>query len=514
MIKIENESVNTEKVQSQYNTDKKNVEDFLNGKSPTFNYASLRRLVLSELSYNKAFKYQRICGFTRRQIQNITQSPEQYGNSIIKLSEFMMLKSGYYKRLVEYFINSAIINWIVDKEVKNEKFLKINKNTYRKNYLKYVNQVNKFKLDVCVRDIFYRLYVDDVCYAFVTEDDVQCSIFYIEPKYCQIERLVNGNVYEFSVNRSLMSDAYIETLPAQLQDLLEKSKSISLDNRVMIPYENSLCLKYHNEFTYLYPPFFGIIGDILNIEDYKELSKAKTEADAYKLLYFKIPTEDGKITMGDDLIIPFIQMASDIVPKGYGVIPAPMDLQLIESKSTVTDDKNKVDQAEDNYYSEAGISRAVISSASSGSELKLSMKVDSSDIYRLYHQIEVWMNLQMKLRGFIYDSYDFIYRILPTTIFDVDDYIDSQLKLAQASFPVKDEVMAAKGINPAKMIGATLHEQLFDDIYSSWKPMATSYTQSGDSNDEGGRPEMNDTEITETTEQQRANESNKTENRI
>ena len=103
MSKIENESVNTEKVQFQYNTDKKNIEDFLSGKSPTFNYASLRRLVLSELSYNKAFKYQRICGFTRRQIQNITQSPEQYGNSIIKLSEFMMLKSGYYKRFIRSF---------------------------------------------------------------------------------------------------------------------------------------------------------------------------------------------------------------------------------------------------------------------------------------------------------------------------------------------------------------------------------------------------------------------------
>lgn len=513
MIKIENESVNTE-IQKQFNVDKENIENFLNGKSSTFSFAALKRLALSELSYKKAFKYQRICGFTRNQIQNIVQSPEKYGDSIIKLSEFMMLKSGYYKRLVEYFINSAVINWTVDKEIKSSKFIKINANTYRTNYIKFVNQVNKFKLDINVRDIFHRLFVNDVCYAYITEDDIQCSIFYLDPRYCQIEKLVNGNVYEFSVNRSLMSAAYIETLPSQLQTLLEQSRTISLDNRVMIPYENSLCLKYHNEFTYLYPAFFGIIGDILSIEDYKELSKAKTEADAYKLLYFKIPTENGKITMGDELIVPFIEMSKSILPDSWGVVPAPMDATLIESKSTVTDDKNKVEQAEDNYYSEAGISRAVISSASSGSELKLSMKVDSSDIYRLYHQIEAWMSLQMKLRGFIYDNYDFVYRILPTTIFDIDDYVDGQLKLAQASFPVKDEVMAAKGVNPAKMIGATLHEQLFDDIYSAWKPMATSYTQSGNSSDEGGRPAKDVTEVTEKTEQQQENESNKTENRI
>lgn len=443
----------------------------------------------------------------------MVQYPERYGDSLIKLSEYMMQKSGYYKRLLEYFINMAVINWTVDTEIKSAKFFKVNKNTYRTNYVKYINQVNKFKFENKVRDIFYRLYVDDVCYGFVTEDDIECSIWFLDPKYCEIERLLNGNIYEFSINRSLIDSSYYKTLPYQLQELIENSKLTSADNRVMIPYENSFCIKYHNEFTYLYPPFLSIIGDILSIEDYKDLSKSKTEADAYKLLYFKIPTnDDGQISMGDEMITPWISMASDIVPQGYGIIPAPMDLQLIESKSTVNDDKNKVESAEDNYYSEAGVSRAVISSASSGSELKLSMKVDSSDIYRLYKQINSWMNLQMKLRGFIYDSYDFVYRILQTTIFDIDEYVDSRLKLAQASFPVKNEVMSAIGINPSKMLGATIHEQMFDDIYSNWKPMQTSYTQSSDSNDEGGRPI--EEEVTEGTEQQRSNESNKTENRI
>ena len=150
--------------------------------------------------------------------------------------------------------------------------------------------------------------------------------------------------------------------------------------------------------------------------------KAKSEADAYKLIYFKIPTNDeDQISMGDELISKFVEMACAILPERFGVIPSPMDLQLIESKSTISDDKNKVEQAVDNYYGEAGVSKALISSASSGSELKLSMKVDSSDIYRIYRQIEAWVDLQMKLRGHIYNDYQFVYRILSTTIFDVDE---------------------------------------------------------------------------------------------
>ena len=77
-----------------YQADKKNIEDFLEHKTATFNINSLRRLSLSELSYKGAFKYNRICGFTRNQILNMAQYPERYGNQIIRLSRYMYLKSG------------------------------------------------------------------------------------------------------------------------------------------------------------------------------------------------------------------------------------------------------------------------------------------------------------------------------------------------------------------------------------------------------------------------------------
>ena len=243
--------------------------------------------------------------------------------------------------------------------------------------------------------------------------------------------------------------------------------------------------------------------------------KAKTESDAYKLVFLKIPTnDDDQIAMGDEIITPFTEMVKSIVPETYGVVPSPMDLQLIESKSTASDDSNKVDDAVDNYYGEAGVSKALISSASSGSELKLSMKVDSSDIYRIYRQIESWMDLQMKLRGYIYEDYQFVYRILPTTIFDVDDYIDKQLKLAQASLPVKGTLLAATGVNTAKMLGNSFTEQMFkEDIFDQWEVLKTSYT-TGNDGSEGGRPMNDETNIANSTDTQRQNGSNDTDNRI
>lgn len=449
----------------------------------------------------------------------MAQYPERYGNQIIRLSRYMYLKSGYYKRLVDYFVNMAVVNWTVDFEPKTIKALSPDEKmakTIQSNYVKYVAQVNKFNLDNRITDIVRKMFIEDACFGFIVENDIETSLYILDSSYCEIKSLVNGCVYEYSVNRSLINNNDYDSLPTELQDILEKSKEVSPNNMVKIPYENSLCLKYHNDFTYLYPNFLGLILDILDIDDVKDLSKAKSEADAYKIVYFKIPTnDDDQISMGDEIITPFVQMARDILPSSFGVIPSPMDVQLLESKSTVTDDTNKIEQAVENYYGEAGVSKALISSASSGSELKLSMKVDSSDIYRIYRMIEAWIDLQMKLRGFIYKDYQFVYNILPTTIYDVDDYADRQLKFAQASVVNKGKLAASIGINTAKMLGNTVLENtILSDIFDMWIPLKSSYTSSSGSLNEGGRPEMDETEISEVTQNTHDNDGNDPDNRV
>ena len=485
-----------------------------------FNLYSLKRLALSELSYKGAFKNNKICGFTRRQILNIIQNPERYGSQIIRLSKYMYLKSGYYKRLVDYFVNMAVINWTVDLEPKtvkmfnpDEKLLK----QARTNYYKYVAQVNKFKLDNRITDIIRRMFLEDACFGYIVENDIETSIYFLDSSYCEIQKNIGGNVYGFAIDRSLVSNTAYDSLPPDLQKLLDDSKKISLNNMVEIPYENSLCLKYNNDFTYLYSPFLGLISEILSIDDFKDISKAKAESDAYKLIFMKIPTNDeGQMTMGDDLVIPFTSMCKEIVPERFGVVPSPMELQLIESKSTSNDDTNHVETAVENYYTEAGISKALISSASSGSELKSSIKVDSSDIYRIYRQIEAWVDLQMKLRGYIYADYQFVFNIMQTTIFDIGDFVDRELKLAQVSVPNKSRLLAANGINTAKLLGNSLLENnILGDVFDSWRPLSTSFTQSGsdDVTDQGGRPEKNEDDLTDAGIQTREDDENNKANR-
>ena len=76
----------------------------------------------------------------------MVQYPERYNLQIIRLSKYMYLKSGYYKRLIDYFANSAVLNWTIDTEIKQNKMFTINPKTFRKNYINYTAQVNKFKI--------------------------------------------------------------------------------------------------------------------------------------------------------------------------------------------------------------------------------------------------------------------------------------------------------------------------------------------------------------------------------
>lgn len=503
--------------QLSYEADKENIENFLSHKSETFDYYALKRLITTELAYNKAFSKTKICGLTRTQIVNMIEYPERYGSYIIRLSQYMVLKSGYYRRLIDYHANMAVLNWTIDLEVKNAGMYKVKPDTLRSNYYKVAAHMNKYRLDQSVTDIFRRLYTDDAVFGFISETDVDAPIFWLDPRYCVITKLVNGNVFEYAIDRSLLSASYYESLPHDLQQLLEQSAIVSKNNLVEVPYDKSFCIKYNSEFTYLYPVFFGLIADILLIEDMTALTKAKTEGDTYKLLYYKLPTKDGKMTMDDNLVTPFAQMGANSIPESWGFAVAPFDAEIIQGNQSSQDTTDKVERAIEHFYDDAGISKAILSSASSGSELKLSMKVDSSDIYKCYRKIEAWANLQLKLKGFIYPSYDLSINILKQTIFDIESDSGKYMKLTQASLSYRSYLYATNGVNTAKMLGSEyLEDVLLKEQFDRLQPLKTSYTQSGSSSDitdEGGRPTIDETELSDVSITQKDNGSGDVDNR-
>ena len=60
---MEQKNSTEQKLEELYQSDKKAFEDFVHSKTSTMDFASLRRLVISELSLKNTITPTRICGF-------------------------------------------------------------------------------------------------------------------------------------------------------------------------------------------------------------------------------------------------------------------------------------------------------------------------------------------------------------------------------------------------------------------------------------------------------------------
>ncbi len=77
------------------------------------------------------------------------------------------------------------------------------------------------------------------------------------------------------------------------------------------------------------------------------------------------------------------------------------------------------------------------------------------------------------------------------------------------------KLCSVSGISPAAMLGNTMAENIiFKDIFDSWSPLHSSYTESNNSSNEGGRPNKSETEISDITQNTHDNDGNDPDNRI
>ena len=497
----------------QKEQDEQIVNDFLDGKSQVFDYNAFTRLVLHELTFPKYDTT--FLGFRRCDILRMIEQPNTYANrrDILRLSDYMYLKSGYYKRLIDYFVNQTMFNYTIETNINNSKAY-ANPNAFQANYIKYAYMADKINLQKVGHDIFKRLYKNDVCFAFVEEDDFGLKYYFLDPMICEINSIADGTVFQYCINKRKLTKNQIQLFPEALRVLIDQDKSP--DGRVLVPMMNSLCLKYNTDFPFPYPPFLMMIADILLVDDFKDLAKTQSVNDAYKLLTMKIPTKDGQITLDAGLLKPFLQEVLNVVQNHIGVILTPFDTETEEFSSSNADNRDNVSNAISWAFKDVGVSEALMSGATSGSELKLSITNDSGDVFRLYRHIENWIDLQMKLRKmyFANNAYTFRYKLLDMTTFNQSEVQDQVLKQAQNGLPNKFTLGAVNGMSVCNVLGNSYVENtLFKEMFMEWTPLQTSYTQSSDSEDVG-RPTIDDGDLSPTGEAARDNDTNDSSNRV
>lgn len=210
--------------------------------------------------------------------------------------------------------------------------------------------------------------------------------------YCSIST-VEGNVpnvtFDFSYfdSRKSLLDYY----PAEFKtkyNIYQKNRTtrwIELDS------PTSWAIKCNSDILdYAIPPFAGILREIYEIEDYKQLRITKTALENYATVFMTLGIDkEGNWQMDLDKAKEFWRNLDSVLPDEIGSVLTPMPIDKISFEKSHTSDPNTVADAEEELFSAAGVSSLLFNNdKASANALALSIKADQAITYGIVKSIE------------------------------------------------------------------------------------------------------------------------------
>lgn len=456
-------------------------------------------------------------GFSKEDVHTYLGHPEKFEKELRRMVRYVYGMSAHFRRLIQYFVGLSDLSYIVEPYKTDPKTANIR--TTNINYRKVLNVLSSMNIKTQLPKILTVCLREDVYYGtlWITQDSI--TIQQLPSDYCAISS-IEGNVANVTFDFS-----YFDTRKALLANYPEEfrikyeiyRKSVGGDGRVgdrgqsvlkwiELDAPTSFAIKCNADIlNYALPPFAGILGDIFDIDKYKNLKLDKTELENYAMLAMKIPlTEDG--SWGIDLIKAkdFFNNMDAVLPDEIGAVLTPMDIQKISFERSRADDADTVVEAEQNLFTAAGVSSLIFNNAkASANALLLSIKADQSITYGIVKSIEDAINRYIQAQFY---GKHFKVNFLDCSPYNRKELGDAYLKAASYGLPTISMYAASQGLGQAELDGMSFLEGEVMGLQEMFKPLRSSAQMSSESNgvtDEGGAPVKDIGDLTDSGEQDR-----------
>ncbi|MDR1674186.1 MAG: hypothetical protein LBR54_01905, partial [Oscillospiraceae bacterium] len=430
--------------------------------------------------------------------------------TIVKLSNYLYDASGHYKRILSYFADLSTFAWDINVSVKNER--EIDFALLKKKYEDLGFALDKMNLPHELGKIMHTLLREGVYYGYAYEDGKDFFFAKLDINACRSRNIEDG-VHNVEVNLGHINESNLGTFPPEIRqvwrDYIENNGNLphNLNANGGIWYEldskKSVCIRMDETVCTAVPLFIYLFPDIMAVDDIKELAKKRAEMENYRIIAMKIPlkkdaNEVNDFAVGNDIVLENISTAAAVTDQNIALFPTALVPEAINFDQK-TNDFNNVKNSIDELNSNAGINGNIFNGGNSAS-LMISVENDSSIIYRIHRQMERWINRRIKL--FSYNSKNFRFKLhfLPITVYNREKVVDRCLKMCQAGLPYKTKLGAALGMSPCELQGADYLENSVLNLGSRWRVLGSSFTQKSG---EGGRPPVNDEDLSERGAQTR-----------
>lgn len=468
------------------------------------NFARLNRITLEDL--NNRHYYRKWSSFWKRfEKKDVLQwisNPELNYKKLREVSLLLYEISPQYKRLINYFAKMMTFAYTVTpfKLNRNEP---LNIEAIRSAYYSTLRMLEKMKLEHEMIRVFLTCFKEDIFYGYIYKTTDSFYIKKLNPDYCKISGIEDGCfLYSFDFQ---YFDTHKDELEYYGTEFLRKyrlyKKSKNRRWQVLKP-ERQFCIKFNEDIPYPSIPFVGLFEGIFDIQDYKGLNKVKAENDNYKILGLKIPIDsEGNYLLEYEDVVDYYERLACVLPDNIGAFITPTDVLDFSFENSGTNDINNVNNATKTFWNDAGVSSVIFGNDKvTAATLKVSVTADEAIAFGLARQCERNIN---RLFKYWMPEYIFEIQFLDVTHYNREEKFNTYLKGAQASLPTITAACATIGLSPSNMLDLNMLETEILGLQEKFKPLATSYTLTGDN--EGGAPtqEEKGEELSDAGEQTR-----------
>ena len=275
-----------------------------------------------------------------------------------------------------------------------------------------------------------------------------------------------------------MRNAALLNFPPAIQKGWKDYKANKLkDSWIMVPASaGGIVFCFAEDAT---PLLIAAIPELAKMKDAVEREEKRDENELYKLLIQKMPTDsNGHLIFELDEIAEIhagiAQMLSSLDTVDVLTTLGDTSLENLQDSSAATQANNRIEKYSDNAWDALGSSKLFFNADNSSSLAYVIKRIESimQDYMNAY---STWIKFLINSR-FARTGLTFDFEILPTTKFNIKDYIGFYVQQAQFGYP-RMRVAAAMGVKQRNFVSTIDFENEFLDLDKKMVPLMSSYTQ-------------------------------------
>lgn len=445
--------------------------------------------------------------YTKGDIQRFLTNPYTYEKQLRRAVTYIYGASSHFRRLIQYFVGLNDCSYVVEPYRVDPK--KANIKTMNNNYRKVLNMLSSMNLKTQLPKILTVCLRDDVFYGtlWVTNDNI--TIQQLPSDYCSISA-VEGNVLNVSFDFSYFDthQEFLNYYPAEFSEKYRIYQKERTRRWIELDSPTSFAIKCNSDIlAYPIPPFAGILREIYDIEDYKQLKNARTALENYAMLVMTLPMdEEGKWLLDFNKAKDFWGNLDAVLPPEIGSILSPMSISKISFEKSNTKDTDTVAEAEQHLFTASGVQSALFNNdKASANALLLSIKADQAITYGIVKCVEDAVNRFIQAQSY---GKNFKANFLDISRFNRKEAGDAYLKAATYGFPTLSYYCASQGVGQAELDSMSFLETKVLGLQDMFRPVqsSTQMASDGGATDEGGAPAKDIGELSDKREENQENE--------